>query len=131
MALTAPTQHDTYEQFIGSGALDYHPWYQEITEFDNSDCGNEGWFIHFTEYDDDGPVTDDNGKPLVRVLNHAKIIRAIADIAGTKKRPTYVGPELISECQTFHFGDPEDCDFDADTADQVMQLAAFGEIRYG
>lgn len=125
--MNTATHKDTYDHFIGSGALDW-PWYQDEDEYAEGTDLN-GWWIRFVEYSDNGPVLDSNGRPLVHTLNHAAIMRAVRQIVRTENRPSYVGPKVVKECQNFLF-DRENTDFDADTADQVMQLAAFGEIKY-
>lgn len=55
--------------------------------------------------------------------------RAIRKLAGTEP-VKYAGPTIRSECRGLIF-DPEEVDYDADTADVIVQVAIFGEVVYG
>jgi hypothetical protein len=74
------------------------------------------------------------------VLNHEAVIRAIRKIANVKvgikegepySNTLYLSKSVIQECRTWIFKGPNECDFDAGMADEVMQVAAFGIVTYG
>lgn len=126
----APTQAHTYSDFMGSGALSY-PWY-DVDEYEEGDASNNGWRVTFQECDDYGPVTDDSGNPMMFTFDHASITRAVWLIVLTKDSThPRVSDECVKQCRNLLFKDHDDVDFDAWSADHVMQIATFGEIRYG
>lgn len=118
-ASTTPTQFDTYLHILGSGALMY-PWYIEITNnvtasWDD-EAGHDGWEVTFME----------DGR---KVINHRAIMRAIRQCAG-KKRPRHVSDACAREARNFLL-DRDATDFDSVTADEVIQVAVFGQVVYG
>lgn len=118
MAITA---QDTYDVFIGSGALAY-AWYQEIADETTPLSVGDDWSISFQEFGDDGP----NGQ---RTITHKDVMRTVRRIA-SKDGASLVGPHARKQCQALVFKGTDEVDFDSDLADQVIQLAAFGEVRY-
>lgn len=123
------TPTDTHDTFMGSGALSY-PWWRitETTgkafELDPAD----DWAVTVREYD---PDHDKEGDKLT-TFDHKTLNKAVNTLArtGKDKKPEGMNPDVLSECRTF-IADPNDADFDADAADQVMQYAAFGKVIYG
>lgn len=117
----AVTAQDTYDIFIGSGALAYS-WYQDIAE---GSTEADPWSVTFTEDGDNGPEGE-------HTISHKTVMRAVRRIAskdGAEIRA--LAPAVRKECQALVFKGPDDVDFDADMADQVLQVAAFGEVVYG
>jgi hypothetical protein len=121
------TPTDTHDTFMGSGALSYAWWL--ITETTGSDLDPaDDWTVTVREYD---PDHDKEGDKLT-TFDHKALTEAVNTLARTAedKKPKGMHPAVLRECRTF-IADPEDADFDADAADQVMQYVAFGEVVYG
>jgi hypothetical protein len=118
-----PTFQDTDDHFLGSGALDFHPWYTNISTTDATDT--ESWTLTFTDPADE-PA--DDVAATERTITHADIMRAVGQIAdGTVE----MREEYREECQLFESGELDAVDFDAISADVVIQVAAFGKVVYG
>lgn len=118
----AVTAQDTYDIFIGSGALAYS-WYQNITEGEPTEA--DPWTVTFTRDGGDGPEGE-------HTISHKTVMRAVRRIAskdGAEIR--FLAKDVRKECQALVFKGPEEVDFDSDKADQVLQVAAFGEVVYG
>lgn len=120
MTIKAPNQYETYLHFVGSGALSYG-WYTGIADNSinihiNDEAGHDGWAVTFTEKNTDAQFT----------LDHSGVMAAVRLI---DKRPGMVTRRAAHECYNL-LNDRDAVDFDSDTADQVIQIAAFGEIRY-
>jgi hypothetical protein len=121
MAVT-PEQTDTI--FLGSGA-DSYSWYWDATVRTD----DTGWTFTFRDGAEDEEHPE-QGKAYT--LTHKDVMRAARKIVAKGGQQTAkVSDECVRECRTLVFKDPEDCDFDADTADQVLQVAAFGAVVYG
>lgn len=118
------TSQDTGDVFIGSGALSYSWWelveMQGISHPDNAD----DWHVTVTVLDDDTP-----GKRYT--FNHAEIMKAVRKIAAGRVPGLPSDGITVRECRTFIFDGPEESDFDAESADNVLQVVAFGEVVYG
>lgn len=117
MAITA---QDTYDIFIGSGAL-AHPWYQEIADDNPREITGE-WSISFTE-EHDGETEG------AHTLNHTMVMRAVRKIT-SKDGADLVNTRIRQECTKLVFKGPDAVDFDSGAADAVLQVAAFGEVTY-
>lgn len=131
------TQYDTHLHIFGSGALVY-PWYGEITDTSPDDyladpATYDGWTVTFSEMDICGTADEHPVHPGARpvrqyILDHAQILKAIKRAAfGNKAK---VSATCAREARNFLFR-RDDTDFDSDTADQIIQVAAFGEVLYG
>lgn len=117
--MAAITAQDTYDIFIGSGALT-HPWYQEITD-DNPKITDE-WSISFTEEHDGEPEGQ-------HTLTHKMVMRAVRKIA-SKDGAELVNTRIRKQCTALVFKGPDAVDFDSGAADAVLQVAVFGEVTY-
>lgn len=124
--MSAPTHMDTYLHIIGSCAMQYG-WYRDIAEsntpdddplFDHPDMW-VGWSVSWTD--------DDSGDS--HTVDHAAIMSAMRKIMATD-RPEFLTGTAVQACRDF-MRDRDDADFDADTADQVIQVCAFGKVIYG
>lgn len=106
------TAQDTYDHFVGSGALAY-PWW---TEGESHGCGEssapEDWFVELT--------LDEFG---TKRIDHKALKSTINKLARTAKdnRPEFMNPAVLRECSRM-LKDPADVDFDSDMADQVLQF---------
>ncbi|WP_439377852.1 hypothetical protein [Amycolatopsis lexingtonensis] len=120
------TARDTNTHFVGSGALGWE-WWQVLRETGNA-LGVEvadDWSLTIRDVGD-----GEEGEEFV--LDHKALSRAVNTLARTAldKRPEYMSEQTIRECRAF-ISDPDEADFDADTADQVIQYVAFGKVVYG
>lgn len=125
---TLITGTDTWDHFIGSGAT-FYPWYGVESHRPERD----DWIVRFR----DATCPEDKR---VYVLDHKRVMVALLKCARAYLRhvegtPLYTWCEFISvdtlrEAYVF-LADPDCADFDADTADQVLQVAAFGKVIYG
>lgn len=119
--MSAPTPFETNLHIIGSGALGY-AWYQVIDTHQPDDINAPE-----AAYADWSIKVKDTEEGDTYLINHCNIMRAIRRAAtGSGK----VSDACKREAQNFIFR-RDDTDFDADTADQIIQLATFGEVVYG
>ena len=109
----------TNDAFLGSGALSY-TWYERVDIQESTDS----WTLIFWD-DSVEPIGETQQQYTV---THADVMRTAQAIAAGRIR---AGKECKANCAHMIFGRLDDVDFDADTADQVLQAAAFGEIVYG
>jgi hypothetical protein len=95
-----------------------HPNWDYNSDFDAPD-GWE-WVVVVENPNDDGNLTV--------TLDHEKVLAAVRRIAefGVK----HVSDKCIEQCRRLLSADWDDTDFDADLADQVLQVAALGECPY-
>jgi hypothetical protein len=119
------TPNDTNSTFIGSGALSWD-WYQEIdcTGGANTLEPSDDWAVTFAL-----PSEDEDTPGKRYTLDHRSIMRAVNMIVRTDVKGVNPHGAVRRECRAF-LSDPDECDFDAATADCVMQVAAFGEVVY-
>lgn len=108
------TAEFTSDAFLDSGALSC-PWYNDVDIIEN----DAEWSLSFT---------DDNA---VWLVTHWTVLSAVRDIATMGKG--HPSMECMQNClYMYAAGDALDLvDFDAATADEILQMAAFGEIIYG
>lgn len=130
------TGADTWTHFIGSGALSYS-WYnvQSCTEYATVEAMPGNWLLAFTdgeEPDDDRVYVIDHAAVMVAVRSLARAYPDHWDCAGADSSDLPFGAchETMRQCALF-LADPEYADFDAGTADEVLQVAAFGKAIYG
>lgn len=119
------TPQDTYCHFIGSGALTWS-WYTDVAATGDTDplAPADDWSVTFALPDDE---EDTPGKRYT--LDHASLMRAVHAIVRGQGKGINPHGIVRKECRAF-LADPSDCDFDAGSADCVMQVAAFGEVIY-
>jgi hypothetical protein len=127
MAKTMPkvTPQDTGDHFIGSGALSWEWWrVVEMHGIDHPDNADD-WRVVVEECYD-GVLT---GKRVT--FDHASVMRAVRLIAAGKAKGIDRDSVTGRECQALIFKGADATDFDASSADSVLQVAAFGEVIYG
>jgi hypothetical protein len=122
------TPVDTEINIIGSGALSYQWWGRTTANYTATYDPNytvpDGWELVVMA---DDPNGDEGTWTLPVTINHAKIVEAVEKIVGGEVK---VNTECEAECMHLLF-QPDDVDFDATTADVVLQIVAFGEVVYG
>jgi hypothetical protein len=131
--LRKATPGDTLSHFMGAGATEYS-WYRRV---DLSATGPAvsaddimtwdratGWsaVIRVENPEADGSLT--------RTVGHAEVMAAARTIADPARRPKYVTAACVMSCKDL-FRDLYMVDFDAATADEVLQVALYGEVVFG
>lgn len=116
----ATTAQESYDVFIGSGALE-HMWYSEIVDETPATIGDD-WEVSFIEFGANDPK-------IRYTLDHKSVMRAVRRIAG-KDGPA-VSQYTRKQCLALVFKGADEVDFDAGAADEVLQIAAFGEVING
>lgn len=122
------TPDDTATLFIGSGALSY-PWYR-VDDMHGVNLGldvasADDWHVLLVHCDPDADI------PIAEVrVDHRAIMRAIRKIV---KGSTDIHPdsETGRACRVLLSRGADEADYDAITADSVIQIAAFGKVIYG
>jgi hypothetical protein len=131
VAVTPATQQDTWDHIFGAGAASYDWWASIRAE-------GEGWDFTYPAPDGWGAVVevdDPEAKGTRKIIvNHKLLMGAIRAIAFRKivtahsaQQPT---AQCVTECRNFLF-DRDATDFDAATADEVLQVATLGAVHYG
>jgi hypothetical protein len=112
---------DTFDHMLGSGALQFSWWRGcKVTGAPNGEP-TEAWSAELT--------AEDGAREHTATINHAAVMRAArAIMAG--KGGEYVSDATKRECKALVF-DADDCDFDAATADEVLQVIVLGEVVFG
>lgn len=125
------TPAETLSMFLGAGAESYS-WYvsEKLTTegADSADVLNwdnvTAWSCEFVMDD-----PDEGDKETTHTVTHDDIMRAVRKFAG-KTPPKYSTDACQRACKDLIFRTDE-ADFDAATADEVLQVAMFGEVIYG
>lgn len=124
------TRHmDTYWCVMGASPLIY-PWWlwvsEKLPEDESTDNARKwtGWQVRLQEIDPDEGVE----VPGEHLIDHDKIIGALRYVLEHHEQ---FSTELWSNAMDLYHGNIEDVDFDSDTADQILQLICFGEVKYG
>jgi hypothetical protein len=114
---------DTFDAIFGSGAMVYSWWTNaEFTGINSSGhIQTINWTVKVTA--DDG----DDGET-VATIDHKSLLNTARQVI--KTAPTYASDALVRECRNLIFN-ADELDFDADSADQLLQVAVLGEIVFG
>jgi hypothetical protein len=120
--LSAQNIEDT---FFGSG-FDMYSWWESVSlksrVIQDGEAITWEWEVTGENPNEDGSIT--------KVITPDVMLDVIGRIHMSGNAMPYVSPYTIAECGNFLYGF-EPVDFDADTADQVMQVAVFGAVHYG
>lgn len=117
-----PTPQDTADHFFGA-AIDHYSWWSHFEgSWDFRESAPDDWSMTVRIDNPNGP-----GK-LTRIVTHSMLMGAVRTILRGDGK--YVSDATRQECRNFMF-DRGATDFDADTADQVVQMAVLGEVVYG
>lgn len=119
---------EVYDTFIGAGALGSPlcSWWNAVTTvsgIDDNGNAHEGWTMEVVCGD------PDDEKDLRTVSFSGPVIFAAVSACARGDLES-VSQELSDECALFILR-PECTDFDAASADSVLQVAAFGEVIFG
>lgn len=128
--MTEVTQREVFDHVFGSGALDY-PWYGSVRY--QNDLAETAWK---TSEECDGwefviAMEDPNtGEFESRLFNHSVLLQALHRAADQSRPVRYLERMTSREAQVL-LEEPEHADLDASAADEILQIAAFGEVVYG
>lgn len=124
---------DSYEvasegAIFGSGALTYPHWIAWERAFpwvlDDQENPPENWAYKITAQNRCGE------EPVTAFVTHASLMASMhAIMHPTEPWGVEAGLTTRLECRAFLY-DPEQADFDADTADEVLQVAVFGGVFF-
>jgi hypothetical protein len=116
---------DTFDHTIGAGALQWSWWLDaKTTGIDGDGQADDGWTVALTV--DDGP---ESAPTTTVVLGHSEIMSAARKImAGNAGR--FVSDATRVACRDLIFA-ADEADFDANTADELLQVAVLGEVVFG
>lgn len=118
---TATPQH-TYDHMFGTGAISYSWWLStKSTGVDDKGDVTPEWSVKVTCDNGDGGET-------TMTVNHAAVLKAACEVI--KDPPKYSTDALVRECKNLVF-DADSCDFDSDSADELLQYIVLGEIVFG
>lgn len=121
MSINTASPQETYDHMIGSGALSYTWWRDCTTTGETDGAVTDDWTATLTA--EDGATGEDK----VVTIDHKTVLaaarKAMADSREDVCRAT------LRECSHLIF-DNDATDFDAGTADELLQLIVFGEIVY-
>jgi hypothetical protein len=122
MIKTASPQ-DTFDAIFGAGAMMYSWWINaEYTGIDSAGTiQTKDWTVKVTAENGDG------GESTV-VIDHKAILKAARQII--KAAPKYASDALVRESRNLIF-DADELDFDANSADEILQVLVLGEIVFG
>lgn len=124
------TQQDTYSHIFGASPLTYSWWegMKRSWKPNDMDVVPDGWAVAVIGED---PDSNDPHRGVTALVNHWALIGAMNAIAHpTEPWGVDAGLAAARECRSFLF-DPELADFDADTADSVLQVTVFGDVIFG
>lgn len=120
------TQQDSEIHIMGSGCVEAYSWYvraqRNFVYGGDEFTAPDGWSYDLTM--ESGESTPDK----TVIVDHDKIVDAMRLIADGNVHN--VSTECERACTAF-LHDPEDADFDACSADEVLQVLAYGEVVYG
>jgi hypothetical protein len=128
MNITNVPQGETESMIFGAGAQTYDWWHRFIKPhaWEDSEAfpfqAPDGW-----AWDVTGENPDDEHTEITVRVTHATLMNTFAKIRDGHGK---VGQKCRAECHQMA-ADYDAVDFDADTADQVLQVAVFGQVYYG
>lgn len=117
MPIKTASPQDTFDHVFGSGATSYSWWLDiEITNADTPE-----WSARVR-------VEDGNDSTVTKTVDHATVLAAARKVI--KRAPMYSSTALVRECKNLIF-DADNTDFDANSADELLQFIVLGEIVFG
>jgi len=121
--INTATPQDTFDHMIGSGALSYEWWHA----VDVNGVKANGYDA---EDDWSAVISADNGDggEATVTINHAAVLKAARAVIA--KPPRFASDALVRECRHLVFN-ADETDFDANSADELLQIMVLGEIVFG
>jgi hypothetical protein len=130
MSIRSATPQETFDHMLGSGATSF-TWWVNCAIFNVRDGkAQDDW---------EAILTCDDGNDATKTLrlNHESVMKAAREILrnylsdqATSEHVPHVPHTVIRECAHLVF-DADETDFDADSADCLLQLMVLGEIPFG
>lgn len=114
--MNSATPQDTQDHMLGSGALSWDWWRNEVTV--NADTPD--WESVLTIEGEDENISF--------TIRHSTIMRIARKII--RNKPEYASDELVRQCRNLVFN-ADETDFDASSADELLQVTVFGKVVYG
>jgi hypothetical protein len=115
---------DTYDHIFGSG-FETWDWWRKIEELTGTEDGNHVTADYMIQVTIEDPKHED--AELVMAFGHDRIIEScwkiILDV------PKYMGPDCVRNCGALLFN-ADDADFDAASADELVQYIMLGSVEY-
>jgi hypothetical protein len=122
MIKTASPQ-DTFDAIFGSGATMYSWWLNaEFTGIDSAGT------IQTTDWTVKVPAENGDRGETTATVDHKSILKAARQII--KSAPKFASDALVRESRNLIF-DADELDFDANSADEILQVLVLGEIVFG
>lgn len=129
-------QQEVFDHLFGSGCVGEYTWYHRYEPPAGESKDGKvpaGWSAKITMINgNDRPVTKEISYETV-MSRARRIVREylMEDPAHPEHNTRYgYGDILVQECAKLIF-DPDAVDFDADSADQFLQLLVLGEVVFG
>lgn len=115
---------DTYDLIDGSGVwdADYHPWFKNVSVL-TEPTQVEAWQLTWQAYD----VDNDELLDEVYTMDHERFVKTALKIAADTDLDLDVRAKYLGGLTDPDNWGPE---FDADDANYLLQVAAWGELRY-
>lgn len=122
--MSAATPQDTFDHLLGSGAFTFDWWHRHDDVHGVEWAGDvtSDWSLTLTC--DDG----DDGGVKSATISHQVIMATARSVV--ENPPAYASKSLVRECQNL-LDNPDEADFDAPMADELLQLIVLGEITFG
>lgn len=125
---------DTFDHIFGSGAESYS-WYMgqyEALWGVPRDGGNvtDTWVARISM---EHPTSHRRGASVTAFINYERIMKTAVELVGNfllGSRVEYMSEEVVRQCANMIFN-PDAMDFDADSADQLLQYMVLGKVVYG
>jgi hypothetical protein len=124
------TSKDTADMIMGSG-FDQFSWWRGVDRWHVWDDNTEpfaDWYACLLAED-----TEDEDRDVRVDINHRIVMRAarkIASMGADEMERKYISNACQRECRHLVFN-PDECDFDAATADELVQYIAYGRVVCG
>lgn len=120
---------DSHINIFGSGAIETYSWWLDYEESWEGYDPPDGWVVILTggeAAEEDVGVPEDS---VTKKVTHEMILRTARAICHPDSH-IRVGQGTRNQCWRLLIA-PDECDFDADMADSLLQVLMFDEIRYG
>ncbi len=127
---TDATREDIHDHIIGSGALTYS-WYWETLRYKPVTFNDDDWNV--TLLMDDPEYPDETISAYLDSETILDMARNLVNDTGIGEHGESANYKVSQDCRRqceLLFEDPDEVDFDADTADQLIQCIAYGEVVF-
>jgi len=122
MPINTASPQDTYDHMFGSGATSYS-WWQgptRTTGVDETSKASDDWSVEVT-------CEGEDREDITKMVNHAAVLKAARKFVQDPPRGST--NMAIQDARDLVF-DADACDFDAGTADELLQFIVLGEVVF-